>query len=508
MTTKAPSQYESGHCAIGRHDRCQGVYGRGTVCTCPHHAEPPPEPEPEPRGLRIGSLFSGYGGLEQGVQAVLGGTVAWHCEIDPGACKILAHRHPDVPNLGDISAVDWSAVEPVDVLVGGFPCQDVSAAGKRAGIQPGTRSGLWAQFAHAINHLRPALVVIENVRGLCSADAHHPAHSDLEPCPWCVGDDEPVLLRALGAVLGDLADLGFDAEWVGLRAADVGAPHGRFRVFVVAWPADTSSDAGRLAHGDGGPAGADAAELGRRPARGDDRVRAARLVTGDVAAADTGRLRGQSGRVAAPGEATGGGPLAIPGLRGGVGATAHTQGDGRHEGRAEPARLVGGPDAALSGDAAPHTDGDALRQQPVAVAGCGGAAVAGHAGAQADADAAGAGRRRQSRQDVEHDGPQPAHAGAPRGAALDWGDYEPAIRRWKRSLGRPAPSPTERGRNGQPRLSPVFVEWLMGLPAGWVTDVPGITRNEALKALGNGVVPQQAAAALRTLLSVVAAVAS
>jgi site-specific DNA-cytosine methylase len=78
-------------------------------------------------GPGIGSLFSGYGGLERGVQAVLGGTVAWHSEIDPGACKILAHRYPDVPNLGDITAVDWSAVEPVDVLTGGFPCQDVSA---------------------------------------------------------------------------------------------------------------------------------------------------------------------------------------------------------------------------------------------------------------------------------------------------------------------------------------------------------------------------------------------
>jgi site-specific DNA-cytosine methylase len=76
--------------------------------------------------MRIGSLFSGYGGLEQGVQAVLGGSTAWVSDIDKGACKILAHRYPDAPNLGDISKVDWSQVEPVDVLTGGFPCQDVS----------------------------------------------------------------------------------------------------------------------------------------------------------------------------------------------------------------------------------------------------------------------------------------------------------------------------------------------------------------------------------------------
>lgn len=91
---------------------------------------------------------------------------------------------------------------------------------------------------------------------------------------------------------------------------------------------------------------------------------------------------------------------------------------------------------------------------------------------------------------------------------MDWGAYGPAIHRWERVLGRVAPPPTERGKNGQPRLSPRFVEWMQGLPAGWVTDVPGITRNESLKALGNGVVPQQAAAALRLLLPDVGSVAA
>lgn len=85
-------------------------------------------------------------------------------------------------------------------------------------------------------------------------------------------------------------------------------------------------------------------------------------------------------------------------------------------------------------------------------------------------------------------------------ALARWGDYAEAIARWEQ-ITRPAPSPTEPSRRGTPRLSPRFSEWMMGLPAGWVTDVPGITRNEALKALGNGVVPQQAAAALRVMLS-------
>lgn len=84
-------------------------------------------------------------------------------------------------------------------------------------------------------------------------------------------------------------------------------------------------------------------------------------------------------------------------------------------------------------------------------------------------------------------------------ADFQWGAYEPAIRRWEAVLGRPAPRPTEPGRTGE-RLSPRFVEWMQGIPEGWVTDVPGLSRNQMLKALGNGVVPQQAELALRILL--------
>lgn len=199
--------------------------------------------------LRIGSLFSGYGGLEIGIAQVLDAVPAWHSEIEPGPMRVLEHHWPGVPNLGDVTAVDWCSVEPVEILCGGFPCQDVSLAGLRRGLKPGTRSGLWSHFAAAIDGLRPGLVVIENVRGLLSAEAH----SDLEPDSWDLGGparpDRPAL-RALGAVLGDLADLGYDAEWFGLRAADAGAPHGRFRVFVLARPAaDPGGEARRLRAG-------------------------------------------------------------------------------------------------------------------------------------------------------------------------------------------------------------------------------------------------------------------
>jgi DNA (cytosine-5)-methyltransferase 1 len=183
--------------------------------------------------VKIGSLFSGYGGLDLAVAEAFGAEVAWHCEWDDAPAKILERNFPGVPNFRDVSKVDWAAVEPVDILTGGFPCQDLSLAGKRAGLRDGTRSGLWSEFAEAIRVIQPKFVVIENVRGLLSASAY----SDLEYCPWCMGDErgEPVL-RALGAVLGDLADIGYDAEWTGLRAADAGAPHNRFRIFIIAYP--------------------------------------------------------------------------------------------------------------------------------------------------------------------------------------------------------------------------------------------------------------------------------
>lgn len=189
--------------------------------------------------MKIGSLFSGYGGLDMAVTAVTGAEVAWHCEWDDAPSKILEKNLPGVPNYRDVSKVDFSSVEQVDILTGGFPCQDLSLAGKRAGLKDGTRSGLWSEFARAIETIRPRLVVIENVRGLLSAEAH----SDLEPCDWCMGDGsgEPAL-RALGAVLGDLASIGYDAKWTGLRAADAGAPHNRFRVFIIAYPANTEHD--------------------------------------------------------------------------------------------------------------------------------------------------------------------------------------------------------------------------------------------------------------------------
>ena len=181
--------------------------------------------------MKIGSLFSGYGGLDIAVSNVTGGRVVWHCEWEKAPSKVLERNFPEIPNYHDVREIDFTQVEPVDILTGGFPCQDLSVAGKRAGLKEGTRSGLWSEFARGIETLQPKLVVIENVRGILNAKAN----SDLERCPFCMGetDSEPVL-RALGAVLGDLANLGYDARWTSVRASDVGAPHRRERIFITA----------------------------------------------------------------------------------------------------------------------------------------------------------------------------------------------------------------------------------------------------------------------------------
>lgn len=190
--------------------------------------------------MKIGSLFSGYGGLDIAVTNVLGAEVVWHCEWDDAPSKILERNFPGIPNYRDVSKVDFTKVEKVDILTGGFPCQDLSIAGKRAGLVEGTRSGLWHEFARAIEELQPKLVVIENVRGLLSAKADNGmeySQEDLDS--W---GSRPVF-TAIQAVLGSLADLGYDARWCGLRAADAGASHNRFRVFVIAYPRGlTTSD--------------------------------------------------------------------------------------------------------------------------------------------------------------------------------------------------------------------------------------------------------------------------
>ena len=395
----------------------------------------------------IGSLFSGYGGLDLAAEHVFGARTVWQAEWEDAPSKVLARHWPGVPNLRDVTAVDWAEVEPVDIIIGGFPCQDVSLAGRRAGMTEGTRSNLWGAMRSAVEIIRPTYVVAENVRGLLSA--HAESASDMEPREGLLGDRSGGHLRALGRVLGDLADLGYDAQWCGLRASDVGAPHHRFRVFILARDAHAP-------HGDG--------LRSHRPGASRLEVRRGEPADRRVGAPDAGGP--------ALGEHPGGAPAEE--------ARTHTgdrpgdpHGERSHSHRrGTPADADGRDDSGRL----PDQIGEPLgRETP-----------AGRRGGTADAPdpASYAGRLIHRDDDL-----------------TDWGPYAAAVHRWEPIVGRRAPAPTELTDRGKHRLSPAFTEWMMGLPAGWITDTPGITRNDQLKMCGNGVVPQQAAAALHHMLT-------
>jgi DNA (cytosine-5)-methyltransferase 1 len=159
--------------------------------------------------LTVGSLFSGIGGLDLGLERA-GMKVIWQSEIDPYACKVLKKHWPEVPNHGDIKQIDWRTVEPVDVICGGYPCQPFSTAGKRQGTDDPRH--LWPWVRTAISELRPKYAILENVRGHLT-----------------MGGTQ---------VIGELAEIGYDAQWDIVSAASVGAPHRRDRIIIVAYPTE------------------------------------------------------------------------------------------------------------------------------------------------------------------------------------------------------------------------------------------------------------------------------
>jgi DNA (cytosine-5)-methyltransferase 1 len=157
--------------------------------------------------LTVGSLFSGIGGIDLGLERA-GMITKWQVEIDPYARRILERHFPHAARFTDVRTVGAAELDRVDLIAGGFPCQDISNAGKRVGID-GERSGLWSEYIRIVRELRPRFVLVENVAAL--------------------------LGRGLSRVLGDLAASGFDAEWDCIPAAAVGAPHRRDRLFLVAY---------------------------------------------------------------------------------------------------------------------------------------------------------------------------------------------------------------------------------------------------------------------------------
>jgi len=244
--------------------------------------------------VNVGSLFAGIGGFDLGFERA-GMRVAWQVELDPYCRAVLARHFPQVERFEDVCEVGARNLAPVDLLCGGFPCQDLSAAGRGAGID-GARSGLWAEFARIVRELRPRYVVVENVPALLTGKGKR----------WERGP--------IGRVLGDLAEARYDAEWACLSAREFGAPHLRKRVWIVAYPA-RDAEAG---------AAAEARAERQRARAGGQRGRAAQL-------ADTDTER-QQGRAGALGQPAG---RREPADGGGAGAGLPDPDREQHEGRAQ-----------------------------------------------------------------------------------------------------------------------------------------------------------------------------
>lgn len=369
----------------------------------------------------IGSLCTGYGGLEMGL-ALAGRELklAFVADNDPAAAGLLGLRHPGVPNVGDIKTADWNTLPKVDGLLAGYPCQPFSLAGLKKGDKD--ERHLWPYVFDAVRVLRPGFVLLENV----------PGHRS----------------RGFGRVLADLASIGYVGSWVSLRASDIGAAHQRDRVFIHAHPADATGIRrwnARTQSGQGIPTAAVTGHLGQltlfpTPRASPNENRSTKRTPSQMAGRHGRYLASEVCELLPT-------PTAVDGNR----ALAHY-----------PDQYTTLPDAVAQ-----------LLPTPRATDGTNGGP-----------------NQRGSKGDIA----LPAAVQPER-----WGRYAEAIARWERTLGRPAPDPTEPGRTTARRLAPRFVEWLLGLPDGWVCDVPDLTRNEQLRLLGNGVVPQQCAHALDLL---------
>ena len=171
--------------------------------------------------LRVLDLFSGIGGFSLGLERTGGFETVAFCEIEEFPRLVLAKHWPEVPCYHDVKTLTADVLArdgiTVDVITGGFPCQDLSVAGRKRGLIEGTRSGLWSEIVRLIGELRPSYVIVENVANLLSGPSNRPGG-------W------------FGRVLGDLAECGYDAEWENIPAAAVGLAHMRERAWFVAYP--------------------------------------------------------------------------------------------------------------------------------------------------------------------------------------------------------------------------------------------------------------------------------
>ena len=180
--------------------------------------------------LRVLDLFSGIGGFSLGLERTGGFSTVAFCEIEPFPRRVLAKHWPEVPCYDDVRTLTAArlaadGIADVDVITGGFPCQDLSVAGHQRGMGDGTRSGLWSEIIRLVGELRPGFVIVENVTALLDGPSGKPGG-------W------------FGRVLGDLAECGYNAEWQNIPIAALGGANIRERVWLVAYP-DSQRQEGR-----------------------------------------------------------------------------------------------------------------------------------------------------------------------------------------------------------------------------------------------------------------------
>lgn len=352
--------------------------------------------------LKIGSLCSGYGGLDMAVEAYFNAETVWMCDNDKYASIVIKERW-NLPNLGDLKAVDWSTVEPIDILTAGYPCQPFSTAGQRKGEKD--ERHIWPEIKTIISNLQPKFAILENVRG----------H----------------LTLGFKEVLQDLTEIGYDARWAIVRASDVGAPHQRARLFIVAYPKG-----------------------------GWSRNKSQRISQKDT------RLGGDSSIV--------------------TNSNSHAHQESRRT------------------DREIHEEGSGLQRwknQRKTRCECGGGCEALQC-ANTDSERFALGSDRcTTRRNQGQSQSKPAELGeVDSNANIEQlsSDRQMSQLGWRfdsrfdMSM-RAIPNPLVNAK-----LNTKFVEYMMGLPEGWVTDLD-ISRSQQFKILGNGVVPQQAYYALQLL---------
>ncbi len=185
--------------------------------TITRQASPGAGPMTASEPLKVLDLFSGIGGFSLGLERAGMETIAF-CEYDEPCRNVLKKRWPDIPIYEDVRNVTKERLNAdgifPDVITGGFPCQDISTAGKQAGIVEGTRSGLWSECARILGEFRPNYAIFENVTALLSGDNG----------------------RWFQRVLWDISQVGYDAEWHCIPASELGAHHHRDRVWVICYP--------------------------------------------------------------------------------------------------------------------------------------------------------------------------------------------------------------------------------------------------------------------------------